>query len=175
MIPADHAARIITVHDLDFLDHLDRTVREIRRDYVALAPSHIRRADHIIANSETTANDVRARFGIDPSRMTVCTPGAPSWPAREVEPTNGCILFLGALDARKNLELLLDAYERVLVARPDAPPLVLGGRPSEESDNIKLRATLPNLRSAAIWTHPVVANGRLYLRDQELIFCYEVK
>jgi outer membrane protein assembly factor BamB len=26
-----------------------------------------------------------------------------------------------------------------------------------------------------IWTHPVVANGRLYLRDQELIFCYEVK
>jgi outer membrane protein assembly factor BamB len=26
-----------------------------------------------------------------------------------------------------------------------------------------------------IWTHPVVANGRLYLRDQELIFCYDVK
>lgn len=25
------------------------------------------------------------------------------------------------------------------------------------------------------WTHPVVANGRLYLRDQELIFCYDVK
>jgi outer membrane protein assembly factor BamB len=26
-----------------------------------------------------------------------------------------------------------------------------------------------------IWTHPVVANGRLYLRDQELIFCYDVQ
>lgn len=26
-----------------------------------------------------------------------------------------------------------------------------------------------------VWTHPVVANGKLYLRDQELIFCYEVK
>jgi hypothetical protein len=26
-----------------------------------------------------------------------------------------------------------------------------------------------------IWTHPVVANGRLYLRDQELIFCFDVK
>jgi outer membrane protein assembly factor BamB len=25
------------------------------------------------------------------------------------------------------------------------------------------------------WTHPVVANGRLYLRDQELIFCYDIK
>ena len=26
-----------------------------------------------------------------------------------------------------------------------------------------------------IWTHPVVADGRLYLRDQDLIFCYRVK
>jgi outer membrane protein assembly factor BamB len=25
------------------------------------------------------------------------------------------------------------------------------------------------------WTHPVVANGRLYLRDEELIFCYDIK
>jgi len=26
-----------------------------------------------------------------------------------------------------------------------------------------------------IWTHPVVANGKLYLRDQDLIFCYDIK
>jgi hypothetical protein len=26
-----------------------------------------------------------------------------------------------------------------------------------------------------IWTHPVVANGKLYLRDQDLIHCYAVK
>jgi outer membrane protein assembly factor BamB len=26
-----------------------------------------------------------------------------------------------------------------------------------------------------VWTHPVVANGRLYLRDQEFLFCYDVK
>jgi len=26
-----------------------------------------------------------------------------------------------------------------------------------------------------IWTHPVIANGKLYLRDQDLIFCYDVK
>jgi outer membrane protein assembly factor BamB len=25
-----------------------------------------------------------------------------------------------------------------------------------------------------IWTHPVIANGKLYLRDQELVFCYDV-
>ncbi|MEW6158873.1 MAG: PQQ-binding-like beta-propeller repeat protein [Verrucomicrobiota bacterium] len=25
------------------------------------------------------------------------------------------------------------------------------------------------------WTHPVIANGKLYLRDQEYIYCYDVK
>jgi outer membrane protein assembly factor BamB len=26
-----------------------------------------------------------------------------------------------------------------------------------------------------IWTHPVVANGKLYLRDQDLLFCFDIK
>jgi outer membrane protein assembly factor BamB len=26
-----------------------------------------------------------------------------------------------------------------------------------------------------IWTHPVVVNGKLFLRDQELLFCFDVK
>jgi len=26
-----------------------------------------------------------------------------------------------------------------------------------------------------VWTHPVIVGGRLYLRDQELLFCYDVK
>jgi hypothetical protein len=25
------------------------------------------------------------------------------------------------------------------------------------------------------WTPPVIANGRLYVRDQELVFCYNIK
>ena len=29
--------------------------------------------------------------------------------------------------------------------------------------------------SGRIWTHPVVSNGKLYLRDQDLIYCYDVK
>jgi outer membrane protein assembly factor BamB len=29
--------------------------------------------------------------------------------------------------------------------------------------------------SGKVWTHPVVADGKLYVRDQEYIFCYQVK
>ena len=25
-----------------------------------------------------------------------------------------------------------------------------------------------------IWVHPTIANGRLYLRDQELVYCYDI-
>jgi outer membrane protein assembly factor BamB len=33
----------------------------------------------------------------------------------------------------------------------------------------------PARRPGWVWTHPVVANGRLYLRDQNLLLCYDVK
>ena len=25
-----------------------------------------------------------------------------------------------------------------------------------------------------LWTHPVIAGGRLYLRNQELLFCFDI-
>ena len=39
----------------------------------------------------------------------------------------------------------------------------------------KVGETRRTFRSAKIWTQPVIANGRLYLRDQELLFCFDVK
>lgn len=35
--------------------------------------------------------------------------------------------------------------------------------------------TLRKGTSGKIWTHPVVVGGRLYLRDQDLVFCFDVK
>jgi hypothetical protein len=37
-------------------------------------------------------------------------------------------------------------------------------------------APLSTQRSSqgGIWPHPVVVNGRLYLRDQELLHCFDV-
>ena len=37
------------------------------------------------------------------------------------------------------------------------------------------RQTKIDRKSGGIWTHPVVANGRLYLRDNDLIYCFDVK
>ena len=33
----------------------------------------------------------------------------------------------------------------------------------------------PNRSHAKAWTHPVIANGKLYVRDQDVLLCYDVK
>jgi len=33
----------------------------------------------------------------------------------------------------------------------------------------------PDRSKQPAWTHPVIANGRLYLRDQDVLLCYDVK
>jgi len=39
---------------------------------------------------------------------------------------------------------------------------------------IHSKPALPE-KNGKIWTHPVVANGRLYLRDEDLLFCFFIK
>lgn len=137
LIPSRHAARIVTIHDLDFLDHPERAEREIRRDYPTLARSHAARADQIVVNSRHTADAVTTRFGIHPSRISLCPPGAPSWPRRGAEPTTGgCVLFLGTVTARKNPRALVDAYERLLARNPTPPPLALVGRVADDASDL---------------------------------------
>lgn len=46
--------------------------------------------------------------------------------------------------------------------------------PSAEGYREKGRFKQPDRSKTAAWPHPVVANGGLYLRDQEHLFCYDV-
>ena len=39
----------------------------------------------------------------------------------------------------------------------------------------KGRFNQPDLSGKETWPHPVVSNGRLYIRDQALLLCYDVK
>jgi outer membrane protein assembly factor BamB len=46
----------------------------------------------------------------------------------------------------------------------------------KESGRFKLTPqTKIRSSSGKIWTHPVISHGRLYLRDQDLIYCFDVK
>jgi alpha-1,3-rhamnosyl/mannosyltransferase len=77
----------------------------------------------------------------------VCSPGAPEWAAAIAREhatgrAGSAILFVGTLEARKNISGLLDAYTRLRVCRPDAPPLVLAGRVTDSG-----RAALARIKA----------------------------
>lgn len=141
LMPARSAAQVVTIHDLDFLDHPDRTTAEIRRDYGALAAPHAARADRVIAVSRFTAGEVTRRLGVPAERISICSPGGPDWAPRGPEPPDAYLLFLGTLEPRKNVGGLLDAYERLLAHRPDAPRLVLAGRAPDSAADLVARAS----------------------------------
>ncbi len=128
LMPSRRAARVVTVHDLYFLDSPGSSAGEIRRDYAALAADHVRRADAVVVNSDHTKRQVVERFHVDAETVTVCLPAAPAWPRRDEPSVPGHVLFVGTVEPRKNVPGLLRAYSELVGRRPDAPALVLSGR-----------------------------------------------
>jgi glycosyltransferase involved in cell wall biosynthesis len=129
LLPARHAAQVVMVHDLDFLHHPERTPREIRRDYPRLAALHARRANRVIVPSHYTAAEVTQVLGVPGDRISLCPPGVPNWrePALQHAPKTGYILFMGTLEPRKNVGVLLAAYRRLLARHAELPKLMLAG------------------------------------------------
>jgi outer membrane protein assembly factor BamB len=58
---------------------------------------------------------------------------------------------------------------------PESPAKVALVEPSPEGYKEHGRFVQPNHGNRPAWPHPVVANGCLYLRDQGVLFCYDVR
>lgn len=144
LIPSTAAARVVTIHDLDFLRHPEQMSAEIRRDYPRLARSHAARADAIVVSSRYAAGEVTRELGVTPSRVHVCPPGRPAWAAgvaaRQAARRGTSILFFGTLNLRKNVGTLLEAYARLRGQVADAPRLVLAGHSTPASARWEARA-----------------------------------
>jgi len=174
LMPARRAAQVVTVHDLDFLAHPERTHREIRRDYPALAPAHIRAADAIAVVSRHTASEVMRLTGVADSQIFVCPLGRPDWaPRPSGEPEDGPLLFLGSIEPRKNVGLLLDAYERLRAVRQarglGTPRLVLAGGALPGAEPVLERAASPELAPHVDVLGYVQPDSRRALYDSAMI------
>jgi glycosyltransferase involved in cell wall biosynthesis len=115
---------VVTVFDLSFRLTPDKFPRAQRLYLSTLTAHSCRRAQRVIAISESTRRDVVRLLGIDPARVDVAYPGVdPHFrplPAAEVEAFRArrglparLILYLGTLEPRKNLHSLISAFSQL--------------------------------------------------------------
>jgi glycosyltransferase involved in cell wall biosynthesis len=128
---------VVTVYDLSFI-HYPQVLSAARRLYLRLFTAlSCRRARRVIAISHSTARDTAASFGIPAERIDVAAPGYDAVAYRPL-PAADCAafraarnlperfwLFVGTLEPRKNLPMLLEAY--AALPEHDRLPLVLAG------------------------------------------------
>ena len=129
---------VVTVYDLSFV-HYPHLLPAARRLYLRLLARHsCRRAQRVIAISQSTARDLSATFGISPGKIDVALPGVGSQfaplPESRVEDfrrrkalPERFLLFVGTLEPRKNLPMLLRAYAQLPDRDRAAVHLVLAG------------------------------------------------
>jgi glycosyltransferase involved in cell wall biosynthesis len=130
---------VVTLHDLAFLLH-PATHTPASRAYYAAAGESARRAQRVIAVSQRTASDAVRLLGLDPARVRVVhEAAAPAFTPRRPEQLRPLaermqldldrpyVLFVGTLEPRKNVPLLLEAFGR-LRTHVDAQLLLVGAR-----------------------------------------------
>lgn len=140
---------VYTIHDLIPL-RLPYTTLDRKRSYHALIAQCVKVADHICTVSETSREDILSRFPVDPSRLTNtyqmsslpsdAESGDPMEDAGMVEgifglPHRGYFLFFGAIEPKKNIGRLIEAY---LGIQTDTPLVIVGARAWQSEDELRL-------------------------------------
>jgi glycosyltransferase involved in cell wall biosynthesis len=104
---------VSTFHDLFVLSG-DYSTPEFRARFAAQARIAAERSDLIIAVSRFTAGQVEQLLNVDPARIRVIPHGVRPVPASTVSVNREpMILFIGAIQRRKNVARLVEAFEGV--------------------------------------------------------------
>jgi len=117
--------RVCTFHDL-FVLTSDYSTPEFRKLFAARAKNAAERSDVIITVSRFTADQVEEHFKIERSRIRVIHHGVRDAADRTMLPRENLILHVGAIQERKNITRLVEAFETV----PKDWKLVLAGSSS---------------------------------------------
>jgi len=130
---------VVTVHDLSFEDS-DSTMSLLDRlTFRTFVPRAVRSADHVLLVSERTRRDVVTKYGIAESKATV-TPNGVDPSFRPGGTHDGYVLFVGAIQARKNPLAALEAAAAVGL------PLVVAGPERDAGLGRSLRSGGAELR-----------------------------
>ncbi|PZS03093.1 MAG: glycosyltransferase family 1 protein [Candidatus Chloroheliales bacterium] len=166
---------VVTIHDLIYLVYPDKYLPAKRRYLTATTGWSVRHASQVIAVSESTKRDIVRLLHVSPAKVTVVYNGVDERfrPIADKEAIAGFkrkhnlparfILYVGTIEPRKNVGLLLRAFAQ-LRQQPDFADLrlVIGGAKGWLYDDI--------FKQAGLSEGEIVFPG--YLADDELPLWY---
>jgi glycosyltransferase involved in cell wall biosynthesis len=137
---------VVTIHDLG-VEYLPGYHKFPQRYYLDFASKYAsRHADRIIAVSRATKRDLIRRYGINANKISVVYEGVDRTVFRRQSKANTdrvlkkygimgrkYILFVGTIQPRKNIELLIEAFSKLKVADVR---LVIAGKPGWDYEGI---------------------------------------
>jgi len=130
--------KVITVHDLFFMDFPYSVDRETRKSFNRLIESSLHRADGVVAVSRHTRHRLLERFSLDKKKVKVIYHGidpdfwenVSSFELKKIKTNyhlpSYFLLFVGAMEERKNLINLLQAL-KIIHGSYKKVPLVIAG------------------------------------------------
>lgn len=132
--------RLLTVHDLSFVRVPETASPRLKAYLDVVVPRSLKQADHILADSQATKDDIVELYGVDPTRITPLLSGVNSrfQPQQQdqietVRHKYGLggkpfILSVGTVQPRKNYARLVYALKALLDRQLDVSLVISGGK-----------------------------------------------
>ncbi len=158
--------QVVTIHDLAYIYFPEDFTKKDLWQLKNWTNFSINKADKIIAVSKTTKKDIVKNYKVDENKVTVVyngfekTAGAKTYAVK----LKKFILFVGTIQPRKNLETLIDAFDKFSKTNNDFK-LVIAGKKGWLYESIFEKVRIMNLEKKVVFTD--------HVSDQELIDLYK--
>ncbi len=137
VLPPTRARSLLTVHDLSFVRVPEAASPPLKAYLDAVVPRSVRRADHVLADSQATKADLIALYDTPPEKITVLLSGVdarfhpvsdPAVRPKYTIPTQPYIFSVGTVQPRKNYARLIRALAVLRERGHDLDLVIAGGR-----------------------------------------------
>ena len=146
---------VVTVYDLQPLDHPD-WFSPTKRAFLGWSlPRTLRSADVVVVLSERVSRQVIDRFGVDPDRVVVVPCGTDHRADSPAETTRAPVVIYPAVTHHhKNHAMLIEAFARVAGRHPDAS-LVFTGAPGPADAEVRATAKASGIGPRVTFTRSI--------------------
>jgi glycosyltransferase involved in cell wall biosynthesis len=156
---------VLTIHDVSFFAHPEWfSFREGLRRRTLTAWS-ARRARRVITDTEFSRQEITARIGTPPARITTIPLGMSAGRLHERIDGGALILYVGSIFERRRVDRLIAAFDAVVARVPDATLEIVG-----ENRTKPPQLDLQALRSRSRHAHRITI--RSYVDEGTLIDLY---